>query len=1438
MSAPPGTTKDGTPFQRRLTIHLRRTGKAEMGVRAQIGGVAEERSIRLGNDFNFSYDTFLNTRLPDTRYGAKTTSFELDSKLHQLGDAVGKVLFSDGIERSFINLLNAAAAANETVDVIVETEDPQLLTIPFEAARLSNGRVPALESGVRMARRLVKHQFHAQTPMPGPLKILAAVGAPDEGSTGNAVLDPERELQSILDAVKEARLHGDVYVRILEVGSLEQITSSLQEQPYHILHLSGHGSAGHIELEDEDGKPMPATAADLADALRVSKHPPPLVFLASCLSGAGANETISLSQGLLERGVQMTVAMQTSVTDTYATQLAASFYTKLATGNHPLASDALAEARQQVERRRLKELARGNRTAPEYATPSLCYSGEETPILDRSRALDPPVERPRKLSTGAVPMLSIGDLVGRRVELRQVMQVLTDDNRSISKIGYKAGCQIRGIGGVGKSSLTGRVMGRLAEKGWTCVAISGRWTLSEMATSLSAALYPGGTREVRDTARALAEKEIPDDVRLKLITALLSQHNILLVLDNFEDNLTKEDRFLNPAAADVMQQLYTSAQRGKILITSRYPVPGAAGWLESIELGELSPPQTDKLMLRLEGLRGLDPESLHLIRRAIGGHPRMLEYLDAILRQGKARVPEVERRLKEQARREGINLADASITLDSAVSAALQVGAGDILLDELLELVWKHERDLETLYQASVFPHPVSVDGLAFCIAGGHAPSRMQINETRLVAERVSKTSLLTHTSDDKVWVHRWTAEVLRSRVETGSSRVATTDFRAYCRLAAEYIISRRTSLLKTLETLEAIRLFIAAHEIDRAAEEGNNLIPLLERYGQAADLSAVARELARALPANHTSHDLFLTAEIDALQLLGFWSEALKKQEALTESLEKLVEAHPETKNHLRKLSDSYGRMGGHLRGLSQGEKARDYLLKSLKIEEQLTGQETDLPGSYERMSDLLHSLGQGEEAIGYLRKSLDIRRRLMDAEPQRADFRSDLASSYVQMGELLRDLGKHEQAREYLQKSLDIRKPLVEQEPKQPGVLRDLAVSYERLGGLLHYLGLGKSEEARDFLQKSVDIRQRLVDEEQGRADFLWDLSSSQESMSDLLRDLDRGTQALVYLERSVDVRKLLFSRDPGRDDFLRGLSVSYARMGDLLRDLGQGEQARPYLVESLDLAKQLVGRQPDRPDFKRDLSVSYERMGDLLRDLREQKEARGYFQRSLDIRNRLIEEEPNRADSQRDLSVSYERMGDLLRDLREHEEARSYFQRSLDIRNRLVEQRPDRPDFLRDLAISFERMGDLLPDFQQRVAAIEYYQKSLDIRKRLVGREPDRADFLRDLSATYRQIGNLMRDIGDDEEARQYLQKSFQINDRLVGREPDRADFKFDRAMLLHDMRDCESMRRALDILQQLDREHKLPSKQLHWVPSLESAISASCGGQVSVKDFAPS
>ena len=86
----------------------------------------------------------------------------------------------------------------------------------------------------------------------------------------------------------------------------------------------------------------------------------------------------------------------------------------------------------------------------------------------------------------------------------------------------------------------------------------------------------------------------------------------------------------------------------RLLVTCRYPftLPGGAERALSFrQLGALSRAETMKLAWSLPALDRLDEGQLEQVWRLAGGHPRSLEYLDALLAGGTARYPDVTARL-------------------------------------------------------------------------------------------------------------------------------------------------------------------------------------------------------------------------------------------------------------------------------------------------------------------------------------------------------------------------------------------------------------------------------------------------------------------------------------------------------------------------------------------------------------------------------------------------------------------------------------------------------------------------------------------------------------------------------------------------------------------------------------------------------------------------
>jgi tetratricopeptide (TPR) repeat protein len=1180
-----------SPTRARFTIHLRELpNNTGIAVSAQLDNkpLVPEQTVTPGANFAFSYADFLRARPILSRQHSPSDQAAQELELFKLGDAVGRVVFPAEIDNQLSAILKNAA--QQELELVFESASPHLLSIPFESARLANGSAPALTSGVFVWRTLPPptHQTTAKSaPVPGPLKILVAIGAPDENKTRNSVLDIERELHTILNSVEKARNLGNAYVRILETGSPSQIGLALRQLSYHVLHLSGHGNKGILELEDEDGTPVPTTAAQIAAEIKDSTHPPPLVVLASCHGGLGDNETSSLAQGLLAGGVPAVLAMQTSVSDAYCTALTGKFYEKLSIDEQPFPSRALAAARRELEHARQNA---SPKPAPEYATPSLFLNGgQEQPVLNRA-ADQVPVVAPSRLAAGTVPLLKEDELIGRRREARTIIRILTDDPKSIAQFGHKAGCQVLGTGGVGKSSIAGRIMQRMADRGWFIATPRG-WGLSNIAGALSAALWKNPDKNLAKLAEDLSQPA-PDELRFNWFQTILNNVPVLLVLDNFEDLLTPAGTaFKDPLSAQIFSFLAESCQRAKLLVTSRYPVPTAEAHLHRINLGPLSAVETRKLILRHEGLNRESGENLKLIERAIGGHPRTLEYLDALLRNGTAKLSAVQARLNKFAEQEGIALSSAA-SFEGRLREAIRIAAADAMVAELVRVVGQNSEDLALLWQSSVFPFAVPVEALAF----NPAEPKAEINAAPLAApiRRLAATSLLTPLEGNHLYVHRWTAESLKPLMSPET-------FKACCLHAAQYLNLRPYADLSQFVTdlTEAVTLFLSAQSFDDAIKSATSLILKLQPLGQTILWTELARQVNSALPPEHDDKSRFLLQESDGLRILGLGPQALSRCEEALHLNEQKVAREPGRADYLRDLSVSYNTLG-----------------------------------------DLQSDLGNGEAARQFFEKSLDITERLVQQEPGRADYLRDLSISYNNLGDLQSALGNGQAARQFFEKSLDITERLVQQEPGRADYLRDLSVSYNTLGDLQS--GLGDGEAARQFFEKSLDIRERLVQQEPSRTDYLRDLSVSYERLGDLHSALGHGQAARQFFEKSLDIRERLVQQEPSRADYLRDLSVSYNKLGDLQSDLGNGEAARQFFEKSLDIRERLVQQEPGRADYLRDLSNSYERLGDLQTALGNAETARQFFEKSLEIRERLVQQEPERADYLRDLVVSMVKLG----------------------------------------------------------------------------------------------------------------------------------------------------------------------------------------------------
>src|SRR5262249_2980976 len=153
--------------------------------------------------------------------------------------------------------------------------------------------------------------------------------------------------------------------------------------------------------------------------------------------------------------------------------------------------------------------------------------------------------------------------------------------------------------------------------------------------------------------------QVDDTAKLAAVAALLRQARLVVLFDDFEQNLTADGGgFADPGFAEMFAELTEATTTGRLLVTCRYPVPRTPVPLGPVSVGPLSASELGRLLARLPNLRAIPPDERRLIFRAIGGHPRLVEFVDALLRGGVGTMREVTRKLTVLADDLGVDLDD------------------------------------------------------------------------------------------------------------------------------------------------------------------------------------------------------------------------------------------------------------------------------------------------------------------------------------------------------------------------------------------------------------------------------------------------------------------------------------------------------------------------------------------------------------------------------------------------------------------------------------------------------------------------------------------------------------------------------------------------------------------------------------------------------------
>jgi tetratricopeptide (TPR) repeat protein len=1150
------------------------------------------------------------------------------------GVALTEAFLSGPAGEALTKAVIAAVQVGGSLALALDVQD-DLATLPWETLRLPGppelGPPLVLHPHVKLYRAVSGLGPTPAMAIAGPLRILVAIASPEADSQRGELLDYEAELNRLLDAVDSPRREERTYVRLLNQGTVRALRDALALQRFHVLHLSCHARPGLLMLEDDEGRADLVDAARFAAEVLTPDRGVPLLVLSGCSTalpelsgGAGEAALPGLARELVAQGVPAVLAMTAPVTDPYATRLTAALYHTLSTAEQSDPLTALSDARRSLEQERMHSTDQRLSALAEWATPTLFMRGSALPLYDWQAPFDV-LTLPSEPQFGPrMVVRQIGDFVGRRAESRRARHAVRE----------QGGLVMHGLGGVGKSTLAAQTVATLGEEAGLVVALSGSTSTDAILTEVGKRLlglclhrHLPDSHPLRELSHWLQEPKLARSDRLALLTQeFTTAEPLLLLLDNFEDNLVSADSHFQVADTELGTFLATWVQtpgRARLLMTSRYPfvlAEQAERHLVFQHLGPLSWAETRKLFWRLPGLDALSPADQQRAYLNVGGHPRTLEYLDALLRGGQARFADVAIRMERAMAARGLTPStvwqQGKPGLDAALAEAITLAVDDVVLGQLLGHLEAVPLARHLLVGASVYRLPVDGVGLGWQV-GDEQPlpahpdrdarlARLGFAQQAALAEgrptgletlglpsaeltqlrqdlaelakpplriplgfEQAKAVLLdfgllapvSGSEDPSYLVHRWTAQALASQEPAEALADAHRRAARYWRWRVRNWPQSQQDDLERL--LEARYHHHAAGELDEALAVTERACDQLRTWGAYSWAERLCRETLAWIP-DHSHWAAVFTHQLGILaHRQGDYPEARRQYQRALEIDEALGDQAG--------MADSYHRLGILAQDQGDYPEARRQYQRALEIDEAL-GNQAGMATSYGQLGILAYRQGDYQEARRQYQRALEINEALGN--------RAGMADSYHQLGILAQDQGDYQEARRQYQRALEIDEAL--------GNQAGMANSYNQLGNLTYLQG--DYQEAQRQYQRSLEIDEALGDQA--------GMATSYHNLGNLAYLQGDYQEARRQYQRSLEIKEALGNQ--------AGMATSYHQLGMLAQDRGDYPEAQRQYLRSLEI-KEALGNQAG-------MATSYGQLGSLLTEIGKVEEAAGYTLASL--------------------------------------------------------------------------------------------------------------------------------------------------------------------------------------------------------------------------------
>ncbi|MGJ5672180.1 MAG: tetratricopeptide repeat protein [Nostochopsis sp.] len=1215
---------------------------------------------------------------------------------------IGKQLFFwlDGDGRW---LSRGIADCGDDLLVIAIDTDKKLAHLPWEVLHDGKDFLVKRVNPVVLPLRWIEKETEAFSVEARQLRVLFMATDPED-------VQPKLEFEQ-----EEARILADtrdfaVDLRVEESGCVSELGKvwSRYLDDFDVFHLTGHASikdeapyTPYFITETEIGERHETTAAELAEVFRFRF--PKLVFLSGCRTGQAPDKGAvpSMAEALIAQGARAVLSWGRPVEDRTATAAAAHLYGKLAAG-YQLA-EALATTYQQLFKQNVRDwhllrlYVQGE--CPGALVDVLGDVPPSAPEPAYQQFLDP--------DTQQVRVAKPSEFVGRRRTLQ----------RCLKAIRTSLGVLIHGLGGVGKSTVTARLLERMV--GYDRLVIFRQLDEDKLLKTLAEQCTSERGHEILNGKLPLMQrltKFFAEGLNTK-------EQRFVFVLDDFEANLDLRNGVyvLQPQVVDVLLALLKAMQNSqlphKVIITCRYnfTLSELNHRLYREPLGALAGADLIKKYNRLDSFNGswqFQPDLPERAKKAADGNPRLLEWLDKIL-QNSLMSPSAER---------GVEM------ILQKMAEKEKEFREDILAQVLLKQQTPGLRQM--LGKLLVYELPVPLAAID--------PICEDISSWESHIQRAEILGLLEVTLTNNTERLYRVPRILSPLLEFPENPKGEELYKKAAQIL--YRLWREEAETSTeAQKLEIHRLALLGKDGDIAGKIGNSLAGHLRnqsRFREAIHLCKSTLEITK----NHSVFKEIAYCEHqmgEVYQALKYYEQALN-----------LCPAEDEAE-----LASIYNHFGMLKADKGEVDEAIALFNQSLEIKERIG----NVPGK----AATLHSLGiiyankgQVDKAIALYNQSLEIFERIGNLQGK--------AMTFHELGHIYANKGEVDEAIAFYNQSLSITERI--------GNVQGKAATLHNLGAI--YTNKGEVDEAIALFNQSLSIKERIGDV-QGKAATLNNLGYIYANKGEVEQAIALYNQSLEIFERIGDVQTkaatlhnlaIIYANKGEVDEALalynqslsikerigdvQGKSATLHQLGIIYANKGEVDEALALYNQSLSI-KERIGDVQGKATTLHQLAIIYANKGEV-------EQAIALYNQSLEI-NERIGNIQGKAVTLHQLAIIYANKGNV-------DEAIALYNQSLEITERIGDVQT-KAATLHNLAIIYANKGEV-------DEAIALYNQSLEINERI--------GYVQGKAMTLRRLGDLAEQQGEYTKAISYLQPALEILQRLQSPDAEGVRASLDRIM----------------------------------------------------------